>query len=409
MLPEREADEREEEGEAPAPRGEERLKAQQEVSEQSAPDLPAHGIGTMAQEVGEFQGLLDLLEEDINGPTGAVEIGDATGTPVHVISQELHLPFRAIDLYEGANPAHPLRVLPLKSSLTGEDHLLIGKDLRVGRGPALHDGEEMRAFGARDPEDAPQEELKEVIEIHVGFIKDNDLTGLNTRAEFPCSLGIVVTGCVDENEAWQETLEIQPHMALGCGLASAMLGPVHAEGHQFDGGGIHQMDRLAEAMGDAPASASMSKSRGEALKVSQHLPEELLGKDCLAMFARVGKSVATRWRGSSNRGKEPSMPQGIAHIIETDRMGQLRIEHRHDMTPWQKTTTQSIHSRLLGKLWYQMARNEVAELLQNRELAYRWEGMFLHTLPCGRLKSPRPSPLYPTHFYLPLASSMGWL
>ena len=261
----------------------------------------------MAQEVGEFQGLLDLLEEDLNGPTGAVEIGDATGGPVHVIGQELHLPFRAIDLYEGANTAHPLRVLSLKSSLTGEDHLLIGKDLRVGRGPTLHDGEEMRAFGARDPEDAPQEELKEVIEIHVGFIKDNDLTGLNTRAEFPCSLGIVVTGSVDENEAWQETLEIQPHVALGRGLASAMLGPVHAEGHQFDGGGIHQMDRLAEAMGDAPASASMSKSRGEALKVSQHLPEELLGKDCLAMFTRMGKSVATRWGGSSNRGKGPSM------------------------------------------------------------------------------------------------------
>ena len=100
--------------------------------------------------------LLDLLEEDLNGPTGAVEIGDATGTPVHVISQELHLPFRAIDLYEGANTAHPLRVLLLKSSLTGEDHLLIGKDRRVGRGPTLHDSEEMRAFGARDPEDAPQ-------------------------------------------------------------------------------------------------------------------------------------------------------------------------------------------------------------------------------------------------------------
>ena len=49
------------------------------------------------------------------------------------------------------------------------------------------------------------------------------------------------------------------------------------------------------------------------------------------------------------------------------------------MTPWRKTTTQLIHSRLPGKLWYQMARNEVAELPQNRELAYRWAGLFLHT------------------------------
>ena len=36
-------------------------------------------------------------------------------------------------------------------------------------------------------------------------------------------------------------------------------------------------------------------------------------------------------------------------------------------------------------------------------------GCFCISLPCGRLKSPRPSPLYPNHFYLPLASSMGWL
>ena len=38
-------------------------KAQQHIDEQRRPHLPADGIGAVAQEVGQLEGLLDLLEE----------------------------------------------------------------------------------------------------------------------------------------------------------------------------------------------------------------------------------------------------------------------------------------------------------------------------------------------------------
>ena len=58
-----------------------------------------------------------------------------------------------------------------------------------------------------------------------------------------------------------KTLEVEPHVALGCGLAAAMFGPVHARSHQLDGCGIHNVDRLAEAVGHAPAPTPMGKAQ----------------------------------------------------------------------------------------------------------------------------------------------------
>ncbi len=72
FLPQRAAQEREEAGEAVAPRGQEGLVAQQQIAQGSAPDLPAHGVGAVTQEVGELEGLFDLLEEGFDRPTAKV-------------------------------------------------------------------------------------------------------------------------------------------------------------------------------------------------------------------------------------------------------------------------------------------------------------------------------------------------
>src|SRR5450631_1240322 len=39
---------------------------QQHIHQQGDPDLPAHGVGVVAEEVGQLQCLLDLFEEDLN-------------------------------------------------------------------------------------------------------------------------------------------------------------------------------------------------------------------------------------------------------------------------------------------------------------------------------------------------------
>ncbi len=58
----------------------------------------------------------------------------------------------------------------------------------------------------------------------------------------PDSIGVVVTGGVNEDEAGQEAVQIQTQMTLGGSLAAAMLGPVQCRGDPLDGGGVHDVD-----------------------------------------------------------------------------------------------------------------------------------------------------------------------
>ena len=45
-----------------------RNKTEQNICQKSRPYLPAHGVLVVAHEVGELKCLLDLLEENLNGP-----------------------------------------------------------------------------------------------------------------------------------------------------------------------------------------------------------------------------------------------------------------------------------------------------------------------------------------------------
>jgi hypothetical protein len=66
--------------------------------------------------------------------------------------------------------------------------------------------------------------------VDVSLVKDDDFARLDARAEFTSALGIVVLGGIHDREAGKKTLQIQPQVAFGGGLAPAMLGPVHARG-----------------------------------------------------------------------------------------------------------------------------------------------------------------------------------
>ena len=84
-VPEDAADKGEEAGEAMGPFAEEGLEAEQDVEQERGPDLPADGIGAVTEEVAELEGLLDLLEEDLDLPAAAVEVGDGGRSPVKVV------------------------------------------------------------------------------------------------------------------------------------------------------------------------------------------------------------------------------------------------------------------------------------------------------------------------------------
>ena len=75
-------------GEAMRPPAEEGQKAEEHIDEQCRPHLPAHGIGAVAEEPGELEG---LLEEGFDGPAVPVKISDAGRAPLQVVRKKDHL------------------------------------------------------------------------------------------------------------------------------------------------------------------------------------------------------------------------------------------------------------------------------------------------------------------------------
>ncbi len=66
----------EEPGEGALPPGSVCDETEQYIGQQRGPDLPPHRMFVVPQEIGELEGLLDLLEEHFDSPTGLVKIAD---------------------------------------------------------------------------------------------------------------------------------------------------------------------------------------------------------------------------------------------------------------------------------------------------------------------------------------------
>jgi len=96
-------------------------------------------------------------------------------------------------------------------------------------------------LGAGDPEDAALRQIRQMIKIHISLVEDDDFTRLNTGAKLTRPDTVMPGGVVHDGAAGQKTLEIEPDMAFGGGLAAAMFGAVQRTGHQLDGGRIHDV------------------------------------------------------------------------------------------------------------------------------------------------------------------------
>ena len=67
------------------------LEAQEDIDEESHPDLPFHGIGRVAEEVGQLKRLLDLFEEDLDLPATAVEVRYAPTAPPRLLVRKTRM------------------------------------------------------------------------------------------------------------------------------------------------------------------------------------------------------------------------------------------------------------------------------------------------------------------------------
>jgi hypothetical protein len=248
--------------------------------------------------------------------------------------------------------------------------------------------EDQVVLGASDPEDAPQGQRPEVDEVDVSLVEEHNLAGANARAQLPRAFGVVVSGGVDDGEAGQKTVQVQPQMALGRSLASAMLGPIHTRGHQLDRGGIHHADDAAKATRQAPALPSTGKTRVQAAQMLQDRPEQLLRQRGIALTIGVGQVVARGRRGPAQADEQAAVQsQTIANIVEPDGVNQLRVEKGDDMAPWRIGPRPGVDAGLVGELAHQKRWNEIANLAQDAELTSAWSGgclgsgmLFVHPL-----------------------------
>jgi len=63
-------------------------------------------------------------------------------------------------------------------------------------------------LGACDPEDASLEKIEKVGKVNVCLVKDDDLPGADTSAEFAGAFAVIFPRGVNDGEAGQETVEV---------------------------------------------------------------------------------------------------------------------------------------------------------------------------------------------------------
>src|SRR5512139_644620 len=90
LLPKGRTDQSKQTSEAVTPLTEKSAETQQQVNQQGRPHLPPHRIGVVAKKIGQLEGLLELLEEELDAPAAAIQIGDRLGAPFQVVGQENH-------------------------------------------------------------------------------------------------------------------------------------------------------------------------------------------------------------------------------------------------------------------------------------------------------------------------------
>ena len=156
-------------------------------------------------------------------------------------------------------------------------------------------------------------------------------------------------------------------MTLGGGLAPAVARPVQTVGHQGNGGRIHQVNQALETKAVA-ARALPAKARGECLQVCQGGKEELARQRRVARAIGMGQAVAAGGFRSANGGQtRRHKAQGVAHVVEAERMSQLRVEQTDQVAPGRKGARLLGHPGLAGQLRHRVMGNKFTKLAQRGE------------------------------------------
>lgn len=339
--------------------------AKQHIKQHSRPELPAYGMLGVPKEVADLEGLFDLFEEGFNAPSASIQIADTRSSPIEVVGQENHGGPFAVDLDPGFDSAQAFRILPA-GLVSDQSDLVVADDIafRVFQAFSADTVAEV-VLGSCDPEDTAVRQIEEVGKVNVGFVEDRDLSGLKPGAELHGAGVIMVGGLLDDGEGRKESLQVQAQMHLRSRLTAAVLGPVHAVGHQSDGRRVDRMDRPLESAGQAAVATRWPEARTKRLKVSQDAPKQLFHHIAVAVLVRVRERVTT-WRNrTTDRSKFGGVvPEAVADIVQPNRVGQLRKQKTNHVAPWSEGAGLFVHAMLAGKFFRQVRRDEFTKLMQ---------------------------------------------
>src|SRR5437016_3960651 len=105
----------------------------------------------------------------------------------------------------------------------------------------------------------------------------------------------------------------------------------------------------------------------------QDAPEQLLRHGGIANFVGVGKAVAAGRSRSPDPGQPAGMvPERVADVVQSDRVGQLAVQHGYDVAPRTEGPGPVFDAMLAGQFLDHMAGDEIAKLGQNAEFAPGW-------------------------------------
>jgi hypothetical protein len=371
FLPQGRAQQGKEAGETVAPLAQPGTEAQEHIGQQGRPHLPADGVGGVAEEVRQLEGLFDLLEEHLDLPAAAVKVGDGLGAPLQIVGQKNHFPKFAVHL-DQSHDAAQLDRIDFFDGRGGQGDQIVTEEVSISSVlESAHDPAAEIIFGAGDPEHVAGGQVGQMGEVHISLVKDDNLPGPHTGAHFAGAEAFVFAGGVHEGEAGQEGLQVEPEMALGGGLAAAMFGPVQTAGDQLNGGGVHQMDHPLEAKGK-PRPPIPAKAGMKLFQMAEDGIEEVLGHLGGAFTVGGGERVlAGRGRPAHGRERSRVQPQSVADIVEADGVRELGIEQAHHMTPRREGSGAFNHASIPREFGHQVCRNKIAELVQEREAAAR--------------------------------------
>src|SRR5579864_993637 len=152
---------------------EERLIAQQNVDQERHPDLPANGVGAVAQEITELKRLLDLLEKDFNRPAAAVKVGYALRTPFQVVGQEDHLLIAPIDFDKRHDTSNRLGIFPPGGGGFEQDQLVAEDAPDRLLNQAFLDPVGEVVLAPCHPRHQSGAQIKEMFEINISLVEND--------------------------------------------------------------------------------------------------------------------------------------------------------------------------------------------------------------------------------------------